>query len=95
MFKINIVKKAYYNFNDYITLNNTSNIYSKDTYNVTKTNNLFNITTDNQYLTKKINNTSNITNNITRHNHNNYENNVIKTVNKHIQRINNHDTEIT
>ena len=51
-------------------------------------------TTDNQYFTKKINYTSNITNNITRHNHNNYEHNVIKKVNKHIKYINTYDTEI-
>ena len=50
--------------------------------------------TDNQYFTKKINNTSNITNNITRHNHNNYENNLIKKVNKHIKHLDNYDTEI-
>ena len=54
---------------------------------------MFNIT-DNQYLTKKINNTSNITSLITRHNHNNYEHNVIKKVSKHIKHINNYDTEI-
>ena len=39
-------------------------------------------------------NTSNITNNITRHNHNNYEHNVIKKVHKHINNNNNYDTEI-
>ena len=38
---------------------------------------IYNIT-DNQYFTKKLNNTSNTTNNITRHNHNNYDNNVLK-----------------
>ena len=35
-------------------------------------------TTDTQYFTKTINNTSDITNNITRHSHINYANNVIK-----------------
>ena len=43
----------------------------------------------NNYYTKKIEHTSNITNNFTKHNHNNYEHNVIKTVNKHIKHINN------
>ena len=33
------------------------------------------------------------TNNITRHNHNNYEHNVIKKVHKHIKHINNYDAE--
>ena len=42
----------------------------------------------------KRSNTSNITNNITRHNHNNYEHNVIKKVHEHINNINNYDTEI-
>ena len=42
--------------------------------------------------TEKNFNTSNITNNITRHNHNNYEHNVIKKVHKHIKHINNYDT---
>ena len=42
----------------------------------------------------KNNNTSNITNNITRHNHNNYEHNVIKNVHKHLKHINNYDTYI-
>ena len=35
-----------------------------------------------------------ITNNITRHNHNNYEHNVTKMINKHVRHINNYDTEI-
>ena len=50
--------------------------------------------TDNNYYTKKINSTSNTTNSITRHNHNNYEHNVIKKVHKHIKHINNFDTDI-
>ena len=91
--KVSNVKKTYYNFNDDITLNKTSNNSYNDTYNITKNNNLFNIT-DNNYYTKKNFNTSNITNNITRHNHNNYEHNVIKKVHKHIKHINNYDTEI-
>ena len=67
--------------------NNTIN--TNDNRNVTKHNKLFNIT-DSHYYTKKINNTSNIANNITKHNHNNYEHNVIKkVVSKHIKHINN------
>ena len=74
-------------------INKHNTINTDDTYNITKNNNLFNIT-DAQYFTKKNLNTSNITNNITRHNHNNYEHNVIKKVNKHITHVNNYDTEI-
>ena len=48
----------------------------------------------NNYHTKKNFNTSNTTNNITRHNHNNYEHNVIQKVHKLIKHINNYDTEI-
>ena len=51
--------------------------------------------TDNTYCAKHHFNTSNITNNITRHIHNNYEHNIVKTVNAHIKHINNYDTEIT
>jgi hypothetical protein len=91
--KVSNIKKSYYNFNDDITLNKTSNSYYNDTYNITKNNNLYNVT-DNQYFTKKNFNTSNITNNIKRHNHNNYEHNVIKKVHKNIKHINNYDTEI-
>ena len=43
----------------------------------------------------KTNNTSNITNDITRHNHNNYEHNVIKHVHEHINHISSYDTEIS
>ena len=39
-------------------------------------------------------NINNTTNDITRHNHNNYEHNVIKKVHGHIKRINNYDTEV-
>ena len=38
--------------------------------------------------------TNNITNNITRHNHNNYEHNVIKKVHKHKKHINSYGTGI-
>ena len=75
-------------FNKHSTLNTNA------TYNITKNNITFN-TTDNQYFTKKINNTRNITNNITRHNHINYEHNVIKKLNKHITHINSYDIEIS
>ena len=51
--------------------------------------------TDNDCYTKKNFNTSKITNNITRHNHNNYEHNVIKQVHKHMKDINDYDTEIS
>ena len=44
-------------------------------------------------ILKRIFNTSNITNHITRHNHNNYEPNLIKHVHKHIKHINNYDSE--
>ena len=40
--KVHNLKKTYYNLNDDITPNKTSNSYSNDTYNVTKNNNLFN-----------------------------------------------------
>ena len=49
----------------------------------------------NNYYTKKIKHTNNITNNITKHNHNNYEHNVIKKVSNHITHINNYATEIS
>ena len=48
----------------------------------------------NNGFTKKIEHTNNITNNTTRHNHNNYENNTIKKVHRHIQHISNYFTEI-
>ena len=76
-----------------VVINKHNTINTNDTYNISKPNNLLNIP-DNQYFAKTINTTSNITNNITRHNHNNYEHNVIKKVHKHITRINNYDTEI-
>ena len=91
--KIQNLREPYYNSNDEITLNKTSNNYPNDTYNLIKTNDTFN-TADNHYFTKKIHNTSNITNNITRHNHNNYEHNVIQYVHKHTKHITNYDTEI-
>ena len=65
--------------------NNT--IHTNGNRNVTKHNKLFNVTDDN-YYTKKIEHTHNITNNITKHNRNNCEHNVIKQVNNHITHIN-------
>ena len=76
-----------------VFINKHNTINTNDTYNITKNNSLYNVT-DNKYNTKQINNTSNTTNNITRHNHNNYEHNVIKKLHKHIKHINDYDTEI-
>ena len=45
-------------------------------------------------ILQRIEHKNNITNNITRHNHNNYEHNVIKRIYKHIKHINNYDTEV-
>ena len=91
--KITGVKKAYYHFNDDIALNKTNNNYPDGTYDITKINNLVNFS-DNNYFTKKMEHTNNITNNITRHNHNNYEHNVIKKVHNQVTHSNNYDTEI-
>ena len=74
--KTHNVKNTYYNCTNDVAINKHNTINANDTYIISKTNNTFN-TTDNQYFTKKINNTSNTPNNITRHNHNNYERNVI------------------
>ena len=87
------VKKTCYNCTNDVAINKHNTIDTNGTYNVSKTNNLLNAT-DNNYYTKKNSNTSNVTNNITRHNHNNYEHNVIKKVHKHINHINNYDTDI-
>ena len=46
-------------------------------------------------VTKKPENTNHTTINITRHNHNNYEHNVIKNINTYIKHIDNYDTDIT
>ena len=50
--------------------------------------------TDNHYFTKKITHKTNIANNITRHNHNNYEHTATKRINKHMKHINNYDAEV-
>ena len=91
--KIQNLNKTYYNSQHDAFINKHNTINANDTYNITKNNSLCNVT-DNQYFTKKNFNTSNITNNITRHDHNNYEHNVIKKVYTHIQHINNYGTEI-
>ena len=91
--KVSNIKKTYYNFTNDVLINKHNTINTDDTYNITKNNNLSNII-DNNYYTKNMFNTSNITNNIKRHNHNNYEQNVIKNIHKHVKHINNYDTGI-
>ena len=44
-------------------------------------------------ISQRVQHTNNITNNIAGHNHNNYENNVIKKVNKNIHHISNYGTD--
>ena len=66
------VKKTYYNSNHDVFINKHNTINTNDTYNITNNNGLYNVT-DNNYYTKKNFNTSNITNDITLHNHSNYE----------------------
>ena len=78
---------------DDVVINKHNTLHTNDNINVAKINKLV-IFNDNNYFTKKTEHTNNITNNITRHNHNNYEHKVIKKVNKHIKHINNYDTEI-
>ena len=87
------LKKTCYNINDDVVVHKSNTMYTNDNRNVTEHNTLFNIT-NNNYYTKKIEHTSNITNNATKQSHNNYEHNVIKTVNKRITHINNYATEI-
>ena len=84
--KTHNVNKTYYDSNNDVFINKHNIINTNDTYNVTKNYSLYNVTVNN-YYTKKNFNTSKITNNVTRHNHNNYEHNVIKKVNKHIKHI--------
>ena len=67
-------------------------MYTNANTNVIKINTLVDFN-DNKYVTKKMEHTNNTTNNITRHNRNNYEHNVIKQVYKHINVTNNYDTE--
>ena len=91
--KIQNLKKTYYNSAHGVFINKHNTINTSDTYSITADNSLYNVA-DGQYFTKENSNTSNITNTITRHNHNNYEHNVLKRVHKHIKHINNYDTEI-
>ena len=91
--KTHNVKKTYYNSNNDVFINKHNTINTNDTYNITKKNSLYNVT-ENNYYTEKNFSTSNITNHITRHNHNNYEHNVIKHVHKHKKDISNYDAEI-
>ena len=91
--KTHNVKKTYYNSDNDVFINKHNTINTNDTYNITKNNSLFNVTGNNYHIKKKFN-TSNITNNITRHNHNNYEHNVINKVHNHIIHVNNYGTEI-
>ena len=90
--KTHNVNKTYYNYNNDVFINRHNTINTNVTYSITKDNRLYNVT-DNNYHAKKNFNTSNTTNNITIHNHNNYEHNVIKRVHKHIKHIDNYDTE--
>ena len=67
-------------------------INTNGTYNISKkANNLLYVNCNNYYIKKKFN-TSNITNNITRHNHNNYEHNAIKKIHEHMKHIYNYGT---
>ena len=75
--KVSNLKQAYYNLIDGVVINKHNTIYTNDNINVTTINRLVNSNDDN-YFTKRIGNTHNINNNITIHNHNNYEHNVIK-----------------
>ena len=70
-------KKTHSKFTNDVVINKHTTINTNDTYNVSNINKLVNFN-DNNYFTKKIEHNNNITNNITRHNHNNYEHNVIK-----------------
>ena len=91
--KAHNVKKTYYNSQHHVFINKHNTFNTSDTYNITKNNSLYEVT-DTQCFANKNFNTSNITNNITRHNHNSYEHNVIKKIHKHIKHINNYDTGI-
>ena len=75
--KTHNAKKTYDNCINGVAINKHNTINTNDTYNVSKINKLINFN-DNGYFTKKIEHKNNITNNNTRHNHNNYEHNVIK-----------------
>ena len=74
-------------------MNKHNIINTNDTYNIIKINKLVKFN-DNSYFAKKIEHTSIITNNITRHDHNNYELDIMNKADKRIKHINNYDTEI-
>ena len=76
---VSSLKKTYYKFIDDVVINKHNTIHTNGNINVTKFKKLVNFNANN-YFTKKIEHTNNITNNITRHNHNNYEHNVIKNI---------------
>ena len=82
----------YYNLIDVVVVTTHNTIYATDNINVTTTIKLVNV--NDNCFTKNIEHTNNITNNITRHNHTNYEHNVITQVTTHIKHINNYDTDI-
>ena len=75
--KVSNLKKAYYMFIDGVVIDRHKTIYTHDSTIVTKINKLVNFN-DNHCLAKKIEHTNKTTNNITRHNRNNDEHNVIK-----------------
>ena len=66
-------------FIDDAVVNKHNTLYTNDNINVTIINQLV-MFSDSNHFTTKIYHRSNIANNITRHNHNNYEHNVIQQV---------------
>ena len=68
--------KKRYDFIDDVVIEKHNTIYTNGGTNVTQISKHVNFN-GNGYFTKKVEHTNNITNNITRHNHNNYEHNVI------------------
>ena len=68
-----------YNFVDGVGISKHKTIYTSDHRNVIKISKFVN-SNGNGYYIKITSNTTNMTNNITRHNHNSYERNVIKKV---------------
>ena len=91
--KVSNLKKAYYDFIDDVVINTHNTIYTNGNITVTKINKHVNFN-GNNYFTKIMEHTDITTNNITRHNHNNYEHNVTKKVYEHIRDINSFDTEV-
>ena len=71
------VKNKCYSFTNGVVINRHNIINTGDNYSLTKIHKLVNFS-DNSYFTQEIEHKTNITNNITRHNHNNYEHNAIK-----------------